>query len=108
MPRAATCPTWPPSTGPSATTWPDSTSDLLRRLDRFCDEGIGPPPLHRGVAPGAREAGARGLSPAPAVCSILRSPAKLKYLAGSESGSADGSTTYAPETVAARLREVAS
>jgi UDPglucose--hexose-1-phosphate uridylyltransferase len=42
------------------------------------------------------------------VFSVLRAPGKLKYLAGSESGMGAWVNDASPETIAARLREVAS
>ena len=74
--------------------------DLLARLDRYYRATHGSPvraALHRRLAPGP---GARpdGRSPG-CTCSsssVLRAPGTLKYLAGSESGSAAGSTTPGP------------
>ena len=80
---------------------------LLRRLDRFHVGEDGSPvrlpyiagwhqaPVHEG-----RDVWRLSLQ----ITSILRAPAKLKYLAGSESGVGGWVTDVAPETVAARLR----
>lgn len=85
--------------------------EVLRRLDRFYVGKDGEPvhlpyiaawsqaPVHEG-----REAWRLSLQ----VMSVLRSPKKLKYLAGSESGAGAWINDVLPEHIAARLREVAS
>ena len=83
--------------------------DLLRRLDRFYEGPDGAPialpyiagwhqaPVHQG-----RDVSRLHLQ----VMSVLRSPGRLKYLAGSESGVGAWINDVSPEAVAARLREV--
>ncbi|WP_202881590.1 galactose-1-phosphate uridylyltransferase [Pedococcus badiiscoriae] len=84
--------------------------DLLQRLDRYYVAKDGSAirlpyiagwhqaPAHRG-----REVSRLHLQ----VMSVLRSPKKLKYLAGSESGVGGWVNDVPPEQIAARLREVA-
>jgi galactose-1-phosphate uridylyltransferase (family 1) len=80
--------------------------DVLGRLDRFHD---GPDPLpyissvFQSPARGDRDLFRLHLQ----VFSVRRGPGRLKYLAGVESGAAAWVSDTMPETVAARLREVA-
>ncbi|WP_328477263.1 galactose-1-phosphate uridylyltransferase [Actinoplanes sp. NBC_00393] len=80
--------------------------DVLGRLDRFFP---GPEPLpyiagvHQAPAHTGRDLFRLHLQ----VFSILRAPAKLKYLAGVESAMAAWISDTTPERTAARLREVA-
>ncbi|MEO6413332.1 MAG: galactose-1-phosphate uridylyltransferase [Pedococcus sp.] len=85
--------------------------DLLRRLDRFYvgtqGQTVDLPYIagwHQAPAKRGREVSRLHLQ----LMSILRSPSKLKYLAGSESGVGGWVNDVAPETVAARLRDVAT
>jgi UDPglucose--hexose-1-phosphate uridylyltransferase len=80
--------------------------ELLRRADRYF-EGVTLPyiagwhqaPVHEG-----RELGRLHLR----LFSVLRSPGRLKYLAGVESGVGAWVNDAVPERIAARLREVAT
>ena len=89
---------------------------LLRRLDLFhaapVDAGgpdTAPIPLpyiagwHQAPVHEGREDWRLSLQ----ITSVLRAPGKLKYLAGSESGVGGWVTDVAPESVAARLRDLA-
>jgi UDPglucose--hexose-1-phosphate uridylyltransferase len=83
--------------------------DLLRRLDRFYLDAAGEPihlpyiaGWHQAPAKRGREVSRLHLQ----VMSILRSPSKLKFLAGSESGVGGWVNDVAPEQVASRLRDV--
>ncbi len=81
--------------------------ELLRRADRYYD-GVTALPYIAGwhqapIGPG-RDLARLQLQ----LFSVLRSPGKLKYLAGSESGAGVWVNDARPETIAARLREVAS
>ncbi len=85
--------------------------DLLRRLDRYYVAKDGAPirlpyiaGWHQAPAKQGREVSRLHLQ----VMSVLRSPKKLKYLAGSESGVGGWVNDVPPEQIAARLREVAS
>jgi UDPglucose--hexose-1-phosphate uridylyltransferase len=83
--------------------------DLLGRLDRYYEGPDGSPiampyiagwhqaPVHQG-----RDVSRLHLQ----VMSVLRAPGRLKYLAGSESGVGAWINDVAPESVAARLRQV--
>lgn len=81
--------------------------ELLRRVDRFYD-GVAAVPYvagwHQAPTGQGRDLARLQLQ----LFSVLRSPGKLKYLAGSESGMAAWINDSNPEEVAARLREVAS
>ncbi|WP_270886341.1 galactose-1-phosphate uridylyltransferase [Pedococcus sp. 5OH_020] len=84
--------------------------DLLGRLDRYYvgkdDTPIRMPYIagwHQAPAKQGRDVSRLHLQ----VMSVLRSPKKLKYLAGSESGVGGWVNDIPPERVAARLREVA-
>ena len=84
--------------------------DLLRRLDRYYvskDGGAIRLPYiagwHQAPAGQGRAVSRLHLQ----VMSVLRSPKKLKYLAGSESGVGGWVNDVPPEQIAARLREVA-
>ncbi len=81
--------------------------ELLRRLDRYFD-GVDRLPYisawHQAPVGEGRDLGRLHLQ----VFSVLRSPAKLKYLAGSESGAGAWVNDTTPETIAERLRTVAS
>jgi UDPglucose--hexose-1-phosphate uridylyltransferase len=85
---------------------------LLRRLDRFhepSDPGAAPIRLpyiagwHQAPVNEGRDDWRLSMQ----ITSVLRAPGKLKYLAGSESGVGGWVTDVAPESVAARLRELA-
>jgi UDPglucose--hexose-1-phosphate uridylyltransferase len=80
--------------------------DLLGRLDRFFD-GVDRLPYisvwHQVPASGGEDISRMRLQ----VFSLLRSPGKLKHLAGSESGIGAWVSDTTPERIAARLREVA-
>jgi UDPglucose--hexose-1-phosphate uridylyltransferase len=83
--------------------------DLLRRLDRYFVTREGAPiPLpyiagwHQAPVAEGRDVSRLHLQ----VMSVMRAPGKLKYLAGSESGVGAWINDVAPESVAARLREV--
>ncbi|MEV1006866.1 galactose-1-phosphate uridylyltransferase [Streptomyces sp. NPDC049881] len=83
--------------------------ELLRRFDRIFGEDAGPTPYISGwhQAPFGiddREDFALHLE----LFTIRRSPGKLKYLAGSESGMGAFVNDVLPEAAAARLREVAT
>jgi len=85
--------------------------DLLRRLDRYYVAKDGAPirlpyiaGWHQAPAKQGRDVSRLHLQ----VMSVLRSPKKLKYLAGSESGVGGWVNDISPEQTAARLREVAS
>ncbi|MEO3750408.1 galactose-1-phosphate uridylyltransferase [Streptomyces sp. B6B3] len=88
--------------------------DLLRRFDRLFGPEAPPTPYisgwHQapigteGVPAGARDDFALHLE----LFTIRRSPGKLKYLAGSESGMGAFVSDVLPEAAADRLREVAS
>ena len=84
--------------------------DLLQRLDRYYVAKDGGPirlpyiaGWHQAPAREGREVSRLHLQ----VMSVLRSPKKLKYLAGSESGVGGWVNDVPPEQIAARLREVA-
>jgi UDPglucose--hexose-1-phosphate uridylyltransferase len=84
--------------------------DLLRRLDRYYVKKDGRPVRlpyiagwHQAPAKQGREVSRLHLQ----VMSVLRSPSKLKYLAGSESGVGGWVNDVPPEHIAQRLREVA-
>jgi UDPglucose--hexose-1-phosphate uridylyltransferase len=83
--------------------------DVLRRLDRYYVDEEGEPRTlpyiaawHQAPAKVGRDVSRLHLQ----VFSILRSPTKLKYLAGSESGAGAWVNDVLPERIAARLREV--
>lgn len=84
--------------------------DLMQRLDRYfpAQDGV-PVPLpyvagwHQAPLEDRRELGRLHLQ----VFSVLRSPGRLKYLAGSESGMGAWVNDTVPEVIADRLREVA-
>ncbi len=83
--------------------------DLLRRLDRFYQHPDGSPvrlpyiaAWHQAPANEGRDLARLHLQ----ITSVLRAPAKLKYLAGSESGMGAWVNDATPERVAARLRDV--
>jgi UDPglucose--hexose-1-phosphate uridylyltransferase len=83
---------------------------LLRRLDRYYAEPDGPPVRlpyisgwHQAPVREGRDAWRLSLQ----LTSVLRSPGRLKYLAGSESGVGGWVTDVPPEQVARRLRELA-
>jgi UDPglucose--hexose-1-phosphate uridylyltransferase len=82
-------------------------SELLQRLDRYFP-GVERLPYiagwHQAPQGEGRELGRLHLQ----VFSILRSPGKLKYLAGSESGVGAWVNDTTPERIADRLREIAS
>ena len=108
-PRTATCPTCPRSPPPSATTWPRSTStccsgSTATTWPRTAARS-GCPTSPAGTRPRARpgrEVSRLHLQ----VMSVLRSPKKLKYLAGSESGVGGWVNDVPPEQIAERLRDV--
>ncbi len=81
--------------------------ELLRRADRYLD-GVSALPYiaawHQAPVRDRRELGRLHLQ----LFSILRSPGKLKYLAGSESGMGAWVNDVTPEAIAQRLREVAT
>jgi UDPglucose--hexose-1-phosphate uridylyltransferase len=84
--------------------------DLLRRLDRYYVKKDGSPVRlpyisgwHQAPATQGRDVSRLHLQ----VMSVLRSPSKLKYLAGSESGVGGWVNDIPPERIAQRLREVA-
>jgi UDPglucose--hexose-1-phosphate uridylyltransferase len=84
--------------------------DLLRRLDRYYVKKDGAPVRlpyiagwHQAPAKRGRDVSRLHLQ----VMSVLRSPSKLKYLAGSESGVGGWVNDIPPERIAQRLREVA-
>jgi UDPglucose--hexose-1-phosphate uridylyltransferase len=84
--------------------------ELLRRLDRYYLRKDGSPihlpyiaGWHQAPAKQGRDVSRLHLQ----VMSVLRSPGKLKYLAGSESGVGGWVNDVPPERIAARLREVA-
>jgi UDPglucose--hexose-1-phosphate uridylyltransferase len=85
----------------------DVYQELLRRVDRFFP-GVDRVPYiaawHQAPVGEGRELARLHLQ----VFSVLRAPGKLKYLAGSESGMGAWVNDASPETIAARLREVAS
>ena len=81
--------------------------ELLRRADRYYD-GVSALPYIAGwhqapIGPG-HDLARLQLQ----LFSVLRSPGKLKYLAGSESGAGVWVNDARPEAIAARLREVAT
>ncbi|MDU0312806.1 galactose-1-phosphate uridylyltransferase [Phycicoccus sp. M110.8] len=83
--------------------------DLLQRLDRYYSKKDGRdvrlPYIagwHQAPAKEGRDVSRLHLQ----VMSVLRSPSKLKYLAGSESGVGGWVNDVSPEDIAARLREV--
>jgi len=82
-------------------------SELLQRLDRYF-EGVDRLPYisgwHQAPRGEARELGRLHLQ----AFSVLRSPGRLKFLAGSESGMGAWVNDTTPERIATRLREVAS
>jgi UDPglucose--hexose-1-phosphate uridylyltransferase len=85
--------------------------ELMRRLDRYYVAKDGSPirlpyiaGWHQAPAREGREVSRLHLQ----VMSVLRSPKKLKYLAGSESGVGGWVNDIPPEQIAARLREVAA
>lgn len=84
--------------------------ELLRRLDQYYVADDGPPVRlpyisgwHQAPVREGREAWRLSLQ----LTSVLRSPGRLKYLAGSESGVGGWVNDVAPERVAQRLRELA-
>jgi UDPglucose--hexose-1-phosphate uridylyltransferase len=84
--------------------------DLLRRLDRYYVAKDGSPirlpyiaGWHQAPSGAGREVSRLHLQ----VMSVLRSPKKLKYLAGSESGVGGWVNDVPPEQIAERLRDVA-
>ncbi len=83
--------------------------EVLRRLDRYYVADDGPVRLpyiaawHQAPARTGREVSRLFLQ----VMSVLRGPGKLKYLAGSESAGGGWVTDTRPESVAARLRQLA-
>ena len=84
--------------------------ELLRRLDRYYVGPQGEPirlpyiaGWHQAPVAEGRDVSRLHLQ----VMSVMRSPGKLKYLAGSESGVGAWINDVAPEAVAARLRELA-
>jgi UDPglucose--hexose-1-phosphate uridylyltransferase len=84
--------------------------DLLRRLDRYYVTKDGSPirlpyiaGWHQAPSGRGREVSRLHLQ----VMSVLRSPKKLKYLAGSESGVGGWVNDVPPEQIAERLRDVA-
>ena len=81
--------------------------ELLRRADRYYD-GVAALPYisgwHQAPVGERRELGRLHLQ----LFSVMRAPGKLKFLAGSESAMGAWINDSSPETVAARLREVAS
>jgi UDPglucose--hexose-1-phosphate uridylyltransferase len=83
--------------------------ELLQRLDRYYLKKDGRdvrlPYIagwHQAPAKEGRDVSRLHLQ----VMSVLRSPSKLKYLAGSESGVGGWVNDVSPEDIAARLREV--
>jgi UDPglucose--hexose-1-phosphate uridylyltransferase len=83
--------------------------DLLRRLDRYYEAPHGGPIAlpyiagwHQAPVRQGRDVSRLHLQ----VMSVLRTPGRLKYLAGSESGVGAWINDVSPEAVAARLREV--
>ena len=81
--------------------------ELLRRADRYFDGVTALPYIagwHQAPTGEERVLGRLHLQ----LFSILRAPGKLKYLAGSESGMGAWVNDARPESIAARLREVAS
>jgi UDPglucose--hexose-1-phosphate uridylyltransferase len=81
----------------------DLYPDLLARLDRFFDR---PLPYIAAWHQAPSGCGDRLSRMWLDVFSLLRSPRKLKYLAGSESGVAAWVSDTTPERIASRLREV--
>ncbi len=80
--------------------------DLLGRLDRFFDEVDRLPYIsawHQAPVSGGENISRMYLH----VFSLLRSPGKLKYLAGSESAMAAWVSDTTPERIAARFRQIA-
>ncbi len=81
--------------------------ELLRRADRYFD-GVSALPYiagwHQAPTGPDRPLGRLLLQ----LFSVLRAPGRLKYLAGSESAMGAWVNDVVPETIAARLREVAS
>jgi UDPglucose--hexose-1-phosphate uridylyltransferase len=84
--------------------------DLLQRLDRYYVAKDGTPirlpyiaGWHQAPSGAGREVSRLHLQ----VMSVLRSPKKLKYLAGSESGVGGWVNDVPPEQIAERLRDVA-
>lgn len=85
--------------------------ELLGRLDRYYPgtggQGISMPYIaawHQAPVRTGRDVSRLHLQ----VFSVLRAPDRLKYLAGSESGAGAWINDVAPESIARRLREVAS
>jgi UDPglucose--hexose-1-phosphate uridylyltransferase len=85
--------------------------ELLGRLDRYYPAVAGQPirmpyiaAWHQAPVRTGREVSRLHLQ----VFSVLRSPDRLKYLAGSESGAGAWVNDVAPESIARRLREVGS
>ena len=80
--------------------------DVLGRLDRFFD-GVEKLPYiagwHQAPTGEGRELGRLYLQ----VFSLMRSPHRMKFLAGSESGMGAWISDTTPERIAARFREVA-
>ena len=83
--------------------------DLLRRLDGYYADADGAPidlpyiaGWHQAPVRHGRDVSRLHLQ----VLSVLRSPGRLKYLAGSESGVGGWVNDVPPERIAARLREV--
>ncbi|RVW01433.1 galactose-1-phosphate uridylyltransferase [Rhodococcus xishaensis] len=80
--------------------------DVLGRLDRFFDPVTRLPYIagwHQAPVGAGRELGRLHLQ----VFSLMRSPHRMKYLAGSESGMGAWISDTTPERIAARFREVA-
>ncbi len=81
--------------------------ELLRRLDRYFDGVTALPYIagwHQATVGAGRELGRLYLQ----LFSVLRSPGRLKYLAGSESAMGAWINDSVPERIAERMREVAS
>jgi len=81
--------------------------ELLGRLDRYFDEVAKLPYIagwHQAPVGDGRDLGRLHLQ----AFSVLRSPGRLKYLAGSESGAGAWVNDTTPEKIAERLRAVAS
>ncbi|WP_445263013.1 galactose-1-phosphate uridylyltransferase [Pseudokineococcus sp. 1T1Z-3] len=79
--------------------------DLVRRLDGFFDEVEHLPYIsgwHQAPTGAGRDLGRLHLQ----AFTLLRSPGRLKYLAGSESGMAAWVNDRSPEAIAERLRQV--
>lgn len=80
--------------------------DLLARVDRFFD-GVDQTPYvagwHQAPVGAGRELGRLHLQ----LFSVMRSPGRMKYLAGSESGVGAWINDTTPERIADRMREIA-